>query len=167
MAVMTSATVRPAVLGDLPALVALRLANAEAHLALDPLTYRVPRPDVVADHFRAVLAEGRDAVLVAEAPDGQVVGMIEVLRHADPPEHQILRPEPSAAVHTVVLPDRRDHGVGAALLAAAESWATGQGIRWLSAGIHHRNDRAVAFYRRHGYGDSGLSLGRPLPAPPP
>jgi GNAT superfamily N-acetyltransferase len=157
-------TVRPARLADIPSLVELRLANAEAHLALDPDVYRVPHREAVVGHFAAVLADeaGRDGVLVAEASDGRVVGMIEVLRHADPPEHQILRPEPSAQVHTVVLPGTRGLGVGSALLSAAERWALDRGITYLSAGIHHRNLGAVRFYGRHGYTDAGLSLGRRL-----
>ncbi|MFE9959885.1 GNAT family N-acetyltransferase [Micromonospora sp. NPDC005299] len=157
-------TVRPASVADVHSLVELRLANAEAHLALDPGIYRVPPRDAVVRHFTAVLADdsGRDGVLVAEARDGRVVGMIEMLRQPDPPEHQILRPEPSAQVHTVVLPHARGLGVGAALLKAAERWATDRGITYLSAGIHHRNVGAVRFYRRHGYTDAGFSLGRRL-----
>jgi GNAT superfamily N-acetyltransferase len=149
---------------DVPSLVELRLANAEAHLALDPGTYRVPRRDAVVRHFTAMLGDesGRDGVLVAEAHDGRVVGMIEVLSQSDPPEHQILRPEPSAQVHTVVLPDARGLGVGSALLEAAERWASDRGITYLSAGIHHRNVGAVRFYGRHGYTDAGSSLGRRL-----
>ncbi|MFE9655824.1 GNAT family N-acetyltransferase [Micromonospora sp. NPDC006431] len=158
----TRLTVRPASSADVASLVELRLANAEAHLALDAATYRVPQRDAVVRHFVAILADeaGRDGVLVAEAHDGQVVGMVEVLRHSDPPEHQILRPEPSAQVHTVVLPDARGLGVGSALLAAAERWASGRGITYLSAGIYHRNVDAVRFYSRHGYTDAGLSLGK-------
>ncbi|WP_189194429.1 GNAT family N-acetyltransferase [Micromonospora fulviviridis] len=157
-------TVRPARLADVPSLVELRLANAEAHLALDPGVYRVPQRAAVVRHFTAMLADeaGRDGVLVAEAHDGRVVGMVEVLRYSDPPEHQILRPEPSAQVHTVVLPDARGLGVGSALVRAAQRWATNRGIRYLSAGIHHRNVDAVRFYGRHGYTDAGLSLGRRL-----
>ncbi|MFG1659795.1 GNAT family N-acetyltransferase [Micromonospora chersina] len=155
-------TVRPASVADVPSLVELRLANAEAHLALDPGIYRVPQREAVVRHFTAVLADaaGRDAVLVAEADDGRVVGMIEVLRQSDPPEHQILRPEPSAQVHTVVLPGERGLGVGSALLAAAQRWAADRGITYLSAGIHHRNVDAMRFYRRHGHTDAGFSLGR-------
>ncbi|MBM0257384.1 GNAT family N-acetyltransferase [Micromonospora sp. 4G55] len=155
--------IRPASLADVPFLVELRLANAEAHLALDPDTYRVPQRAAVVEHFSAVLADEsrRDAVLVAEAV-GRVVGMVEVLRNSDPPEHQILRPEPSAQVHTVVLPDSRGLRVGTALLEAAERWATDRGITYLSAGIHHRNIDAVRFYSRNGYTDAGLSLGRQL-----
>ncbi|MEU7678964.1 hypothetical protein AB0C42_29580 [Micromonospora taraxaci] len=45
---------------------------------------------------------------------------------------------------------------------AAARWATGRGISYLSAGIHHRNVDAVRFYSRHGYTNSGLSLGKRL-----
>ncbi|WP_433538138.1 N-acetyltransferase family protein [Micromonospora sp. CA-249363] len=160
----TRLTVRPASLADVASLVELRLANAEAHVALDAATYRVPPRDAVVRHFAATVADeaGRDGVLVAESNDGQVVGMVEVLRHSDPPDHQILRPEPSAQIHTVVLPDVRGLGVGSALLAAAERWAGDRGITYLSAGIYHRNVGAVRFYSRHGYTDAGLSLGKSL-----
>jgi GNAT superfamily N-acetyltransferase len=155
--------IRPAGAADVPALVELRIANAEAHLALDPEVYRVPRREAVVRHFTGMVAGGSgDAVLVAEAPGGRVVGMVEVLPYPDPPEHQILRPEPSAQVHTVVLPGVRGLGVGSALLAAAHAWAADRGLAYLSAGIHHRNAGAVRFYGRHGYTDSGLSLGRRL-----
>lgn len=86
--------------------------------------------------------------------------MVEILRYADAPDHQILRPEPSAQVHTTVLAGHRGLGVGAALLRAAERWAAERGVTYLSAGIHHRNDAAVRFYRRHGYLTAGVSLGR-------
>ncbi|NYH42571.1 GNAT superfamily N-acetyltransferase [Micromonospora jinlongensis] len=138
------------------------MANAEAHLALDAGTYRIPQREAVVRHFAVMLADqaDRDGVLVAETDDGRVVGMVEVLLQSDPPEHQILCPQPSAQVHTVVLPDARGLGVGSVLLQAAERWATSRGISYLSAGIYHRNVDAVRFYSRHGYTDAGLSLGK-------
>nr|WP_239138250.1 GNAT family N-acetyltransferase [Actinoplanes regularis] len=102
-------------------------------------------------------------MLVAEAT-GRVVGMVEVLRGPDPPDHQILRPESSARIHTVVADEARGRGVGSALLTAAEQYAAGAGIVHLSAGIHHRNSGAVRFYGRHGYADSGRSLGKRVTA---
>lgn len=137
------------------------MANAEAHLALDPDTYRLPQREAVIEHFTAVLSDAtaRNAVLVAEQ-GGQVVGMVEVLRLPEPPAHQILRPEPSAQIHTVVLDEARGRGVGSALLDAAGRWAVEHGLSYLSAGIHHRNASAVRFYRRHGYEPSGTSWGR-------
>ncbi|MEH1164789.1 GNAT family N-acetyltransferase [Micromonospora sp. CPCC 205539] len=159
--------VRPASVADLPALVELRLANAQAHIALDPGVYRVPRHDAVVHHFTTVLTDqadhagqlGGDVVLVAEHA-GQVVGMVEVLRLPDPPAHQIVRPVPSAQIHTVVLDTARGLGVGTALLDAAHRWAAEQGVTSISAGIHHRNDGAVRFYRRHGYAPAGTLLKR-------
>lgn len=50
-------TVRPASLADVAALVELRLANAEAHLALDPDVYRVPQREAVVRHFAAMLGD--------------------------------------------------------------------------------------------------------------
>ncbi|MET8092364.1 GNAT family N-acetyltransferase [Micromonospora sp. NPDC005220] len=157
----TRPAVRPASLSDVPALVELRLANAEAHLALDPDTYRLPQREAVIEHFTTVLNDttGRSAVLVAEQ-GGQVVGMVEVLPLPEPPAHQILRPEPSAQIHTVVLGAARGRGVGSALLDAADRWAAEHGITNLSAGIHHRNAGAVRFYRHHGYAPSGTAWSR-------
>jgi GNAT superfamily N-acetyltransferase len=156
-------TVRPAVVADVEVLVGLRVANAEAHLALDPRVYRVPAREAVRCHFTAVLTDDTDqhAVLVAEVA-GRIVGMVEVLRNPPQPDHQILRPEPSAQVHTVVDVDARSGGVGAALLDAAATWASAHTIAFLSAGIHHGNAGAVRFYGRHGFAGSGISLVRRL-----
>lgn len=151
--------IRPAVEADVESLVRLRVANAEAHIALDPGVYRVPAREAVVRHFTAMVRQERHAVLVAETA-GRVVGMVEVLRNPDPPDHQILRPEASAQVHTVVAGQARGGGVGAALLEAAGRWAAARGIAYLSAGIHHRNAGAVRFYGRHGFADSGISLVR-------
>ncbi|MEV4639840.1 GNAT family N-acetyltransferase [Actinoplanes sp. NPDC049548] len=154
-------TVRPAVPADGESLVRLRIANAEAHIALDPQAYRVPAREAVLRHFTAVLTGPAEhhVVLVADL-GGRTVGMVEVVRSPDPPDHQILRPEPSAQIHTVVADEVRGRGVGAALLGAAETWAVAHGITYLSAGIHHRNAGAVRFYERHGFAGSGISLGR-------
>ncbi len=157
--------VRPATVTDVDALVRLRVANAEAHLALDPATYRIPEPAAVRRHFTEVLTagEGRHAVLVAQLA-GRVAGMVEVIRNPDPPDHQILRPGSVAQVHTVVADDARGRGVGTALLSAAEHWAAAAGVTYLSAGIHHRNAGAVRFYGRYGFADSGRSMGLRVPA---
>jgi GNAT superfamily N-acetyltransferase len=158
-------TVRAAVLADVGSLVRMRKANAEAHVVLDPQVYRIPETDAVVRHFSALVTEesARHAVLVADL-EGRLVGMVEVVRDPDPPDHQILRPEPSAQIHTVVAAEERNRGIGSALLEAAAEWAAVHGIGYLSAGIHHRNAGAVRFYSRHGYTDSGRSLGRRITA---
>jgi hypothetical protein len=73
------------------------------------------RSRTVVRHFSAVLTENttRHAVLVAVVA-GRLVGTVEVVRNPDPPDHQILRPEPSAQIHTVVADDVRNQGIGSA-----------------------------------------------------
>lgn len=87
-----SILVRAAEREDVPSLVRLRLANAERHVQLAPAIYRVPDLEAVRRHFEEVLsAESRVLISVAEVA-GDVVGMLEVVLLADPPDHQILVP---------------------------------------------------------------------------
>src|SRR4051794_29956410 len=128
--------VRAAGIEDVPALVELRLANAAVHVALDPRVYREPNRAAVAGYFETAVRSPGLGVLVAVL-GGRVVAMVEVLPGGGAPEHQILRPEKVAQVHTVVLPEARGGGAGAALVAAAEEWARRRGIVALVAGIQH------------------------------
>jgi GNAT superfamily N-acetyltransferase len=158
---MTAAeiTIRPAGPADAEALVRLRLANARAHVALDPAAYRVPDTDAVRRYFADPAAT--DRILVAER-DGRVAGMVEIVPNPEPPDHQILQPRRSAQIHTVVAGDARGGGIGTALVEAAARRAAGQGIAYLSAGIHHANAGAVRFYQRHGFTASGITLTRTI-----
>ena len=150
---------RPATLADVPALVALRLANAAQHVALDPDVFRIPDPDAVRRYFEATL----DSLLitVAEA-EGAVVGMVEIVLLPPAPSHQILVPRTGADIHTVVLDTHRGQGVGAALVAAAEEVAAGHGVTTLFAGIFATNAAAVSFYSARGFGPRGTLLSKPI-----
>jgi GNAT superfamily N-acetyltransferase len=143
-------TIRAAGPADVEALVRLRLANARAHVALDPAAYRVPDTDAVRRYFADPAAT--DRILVAER-DGRVAGMVEIVPNPEPPDHQI---------HTVVAGDARGGGIGTALVEAAARRAAGQGIAYLSAGIQHANAGAVRFYQRHGFTASGIALTRTI-----
>ncbi|MFF7887846.1 GNAT family N-acetyltransferase [Streptomyces sp. NPDC020794] len=157
--------VRAAEREDVPALVRLRLANAERHVQLDPAIYRVPDAEAVSRHFEEVLAaEPKVLILVAEAV-GEVVGMVEVVLLADPPDHQILAPRRAAEIHTVVLDGHRGEGVGAALLRAAEKAAAERGVLIIYAGIFASNKGAVRFYSSAGFGPRGTLLSKEQGAP--
>ena len=161
-----SILVRAAEREDVPALVRLRLANAERHVQLEPAIYRVPDIEAVRRHFEEVLsAEPKVLVLVAEVV-GEVVGMVEVILLADPPDHQILAPRRAAEIHTVVLDGHRGEGVGAALLVAAEQAAAERGVLVTYAGIFAANKGAVRFYSSAGYGPRGTLLSKERGAPP-
>lgn len=158
-------SVREARAGDVPALIRLRRANAERHLALDPDAYRIPDEGVVRSYFEDVLSRGAaSGVLVAVAERvGEVIGMVEVVMMPEPPEHQILVPRRAAQVHTVVLEGHRECGAGSALLAFAERDAAAHEVTHLYAGILAANAGAVRFYSAHGFGGNGISLRKTLP----
>lgn len=160
-----SISVRAAVRGDVSALVRLRLANAEAHVRLDPAGYRVPEAGAVRRHFEGALSgEAGVAIMVAEVA-GEVVGMVELVPLAEPPDHQILVPRQAADVHTVVLDGHRGMGVGSALLEAAEQAAAARRISILYAGIFTPNRRGVRFYSSAGFGPRGTVLSKERGSP--
>lgn len=157
--------VRPAGVGDVPALVRLRVANAEQHIRLAPDLYRIPDPEAVRGHFEEVLADGSKVMVSVAEVDGEVVGMAELVLLADPPDHQILVPRRAADVHTVVLEGHRGRGVGAALVAAAERTAVDLGVTVLYAGVFAPNKDAVGFYSASGFGPRGILLSKLREAP--
>jgi GNAT superfamily N-acetyltransferase len=150
--------IRPVERGDVPALVRLRLANAERHVQLAPDVFRVPGAVAVRRYFEAVV--GSALISVAEL-DGEVVGMAEVVLLPEPPDHQILVPRRGADIHTVVLDGYRGRGVGRALVAAAEQMAAAHGVAHLFAGIFATNHDAVTFYSAAGFGPRGTMLSKP------
>ncbi|MGW0868644.1 N-acetyltransferase family protein [Streptomyces sp. NPDC002611] len=156
--------VRAAERDDVPALVRLRLANAERHVQLDPAVYRVPDTEAVRRHFEEVLSGSKVVILVAEVV-GEVVGMVEMVLLADPPDHQILAPCRAADIHTVVLDGHRGEGVGSALLIAAEQAAAERGVSIIYAGIFAPNKRAVRFYSSAGFRPRGTLLSKEQVAP--
>jgi ribosomal protein S18 acetylase RimI-like enzyme len=161
-----AARIRTARPDDVPALVQLRIANAEQHAGLDPAGYRIPEPAPVRRYFEELLSgpPGDIVVLVAEA-DGTVAGMAElVIRSAPPPDHQILVPLLMADVHTVVLERFRGRGIGSALVRAAEQHAAQRGVAGLIAPILAPNTEAIGFYSRAGFGPHGVILRKDLPA---
>jgi ribosomal protein S18 acetylase RimI-like enzyme len=50
----------------------------------------------------------------------------------------------------------RGVGAGGALLEAAADWAAEAGFRKVALGVFPENERAIAFYERHGFEREGL-----------
>jgi len=157
-------SIRVARTDDVPALVQLRMANAERHAGLDPVGHRIPEADPVRRYFEELLSGPATdiVVLVAEAA-GTVAGMAElVVRTEPPPDHQILVPRLLAEVHTVVLERFRGRGIGTALVRAAEQHAAQRGVSSLIAPILALNTEAIGFYSRAGFGPHGVILSKDL-----
>ncbi len=155
-------TIREARLPDVASLARLRIANAQAHVDLDPASFRVPDAEAVRRYFEDALLAGWDVLILVAEVDGQVAGMAEVVPLPDPPAHQILIPRRSADIHTVVLEGYRDLGLGRTLVAEAERAAVQRGIASLNATILTLNEGAVRFYASNGYGPRGTLLHKDL-----
>jgi GNAT superfamily N-acetyltransferase len=101
---------------------------------------------------------GTDAIVfIAEAADGTPVGAATIARSAHfTGAHQAELGE------LAVVEEVEGQGAAAALLAACEQWARGQGLRFVSLGTGAANTRARAFYARHGYGEEDVRLTKAL-----
>jgi len=139
--------VRPATAGDRASVVALvpRLR------AFGPPPLRAAEALDAAE--RAALERAVDALpdgavlLVAETPDGGVAGVAYAERALDYFTHETHGHLAILAVGAAV----EGRGVGRALLRAVETWAAGQGYRFLTLNVFATNARAKEVYERAGY----------------
>lgn len=143
-------TIRPAVPGD-----ADRLALIGAATFLDGFAGILPGEAIVAhcrrhhaaDSYARHLADGATGWLVEAATGGAPLGYALVTRPDLPGggagDLELKR--------IYLLSRMRGSGAGAALMARAIGHARGQGAARLLLGVHVHNDRAIAFYHRHGF----------------
>ncbi len=82
--------------------------------------------------------------------DGQPCGMVNCF---------VTEADPQTAEMTAfwVAPQQRGQGVGGALVAAIAGWAEAQGMTTLHAWVVEDNARALGFYRKHGFSETGRS----------
>ncbi len=164
-------TIRSAQPGDADALARCWLEMGRYYTALDPEHFRVPDEaglvPWVASHLDEPLAEG-DLRLVAEV-DGRARG--EVSAHIEGPrddaDRQILREHGRTRLLVDLLmveePFRR-HGIGTALMRAAEEWARSMGAASVYLNTYIDSPTAVPFYeRRMGYRRKTLGFTKALP----
>jgi GNAT superfamily N-acetyltransferase len=107
--------------------------------AVDPPTEWPARFDISRWTFFAALADGRrvgGAAVVFRAPG------IEMLRG---------RADVAILWDIRVVPIARGQGVGRALMAAVETWASNHGARWLEVETQDINAPACRFYERCGF----------------
>lgn len=128
-------TIRPMVVSD---------AGHVAELCIE-LGYDVVPADV-AERFAGTADDQDHALLVAEAMDGAILGWVHVHRT------KLLVSPPSAEIGGLIVgSESRRHGVGAALMSAAEEWARGAGCQLVRLRSNVVRTDAHAFYERLGY----------------
>ena len=103
-------------------------------------------------------APGSHAVAWVAELEGRVVGVATA--HVIAAIH---KPDAVAMLTALVVAESaRGHGIGRALVLAAERWAVEQGASAISLTSAVRRTEAHAFYKRLGYDQTGVRLGRTL-----
>ncbi len=95
-------------------------------------------------HLRAARASSHVRVFVAETERG-IVGRLTVARDAHPACNHV------ADIGLMVALAERGRGIGSALLAAAEQWASSVGVVKIELHVFPHNEGAIALYERRGY----------------
>lgn len=98
-----------------------------------------------------------DNVLVAR-DEGTVIGFVTLEIERGRLEGTVTR---GVIPYLFVVPDRRDEGIGAELLDAAETRLVEGGADAVSLDVMADNDAARRFYRRHGYGPHRVTMEKP------
>jgi GNAT superfamily N-acetyltransferase len=116
---------------------------------LAPLTTQLGYPVEPAEQsgrLAAILASDDDVVLVAVDASDTPIGWIHVQDR-----RSMASPRHAQIAGMVVEGAHRSGGVGAALLAAAESWAGERGLASVQVYSRVEREGAHRFYERHGY----------------
>ena len=116
-------------------------------------TSYVPRREAFDPAFEAMLASDGAGVFVAEV-EGAVVGYLVAHQHAT-----LFANAPVAWIEELMVAEpRRGHGVGRALMDAAEEWARAAGCAYVALATR----RAQEFYRAIGYAESAAFFRKQL-----
>lgn len=160
----TPVLVRPARPDDYDAVCAITEQGDALHRERVPWLFQAPEvPSRSREDFTWACAAEDSRILLA-VREG-VVGVAFVgLRSA--PALPVFVPQRWAVLESLVVDARcRRRGIGAALVEAAEAWASDQGAPWLELGVYAANDEARAFYEALGYRPLLTKLHRPLSGP--
>jgi ribosomal protein S18 acetylase RimI-like enzyme len=155
-------SIRRAVPDDLDALTDLYLESARYHAEeTDPLVFRVPERAVARTSIERTMGVHGAAILVAISPDrARCVGYAILVIEPNQMGGGTYREARYAFVDDLAVTEgARGHGVGTAILRAAEAWARERGARAMILDTHPNNGRALRFYKeRMGYQDVQVRL---------
>jgi aminoglycoside 6'-N-acetyltransferase len=158
---------RSATDADEPELIAIQHSSAIHHATIDPDRWQARCIEDSAEARRYWHAQSpRSEGIVAVAPDGKLVGMIELWlkRPRGPAGARI--PRVKVDIGIAVAPELRGRGVGTALLAAAEAWARQHGAERMMLDLDVNNAGAQRLYERVGYRVEAIAMDKPIEPDP-
>ena len=155
-------TIRPAAVGDLPALGRLGALLVRLHHDFDPARFIAAPPQTeegYAAYLGAQMAEPDVIVLVAEA-HGDVLGY--AYTRVEGRDYMALR-GPAGVLHDLVVdPEHRGQGIGRLLLDAALSALAGRGAPRVVLSTAARNEAAQRLFTRAGFRPTMIEMTREL-----
>jgi GNAT superfamily N-acetyltransferase len=132
-----------------PSSLTIRVAEPGDHAAIARLAGQLgydSTPEAIADRVAKMGLAGEHGLAVAQLASGEIAGWIGVHISCT------VETDPSAEVSGLVVDEaRRSRGVGKALLAWAETWASKRGCDSITVRSNVIRERAHGFYQRHGF----------------
>ena len=165
-----SVQIRPSGPGDGEGMARVWLSAGAYYAGLDPALFQAPSADGLAESFEADIGAASDSSerlrLVAEQDD-QVAGWVTA--HIEHPAastaYQFVREYGWTRLFVDALAVDQAlwrHGIGTALLEAAEAWGHGLGADVVRLDTYAEGPVAVPFYERHGYQRRSIRFQKPL-----
>ncbi len=144
-------SIRMATVADAATISALNADVQAVHAAALPWLFKVPSADTFPPAAAAAMLAKDDVLVYVAYLGDEPVGYAyaQVRRH---PETSLQYAFDEIYLHHLsVRPGRRGHGVGDALLGAVRQAANDRGIRQVALDVWSFNERARAFFHRHGF----------------
>ncbi len=160
------AHIRHATAADIPAIQRIYAYGDAFHRAEAPWFFGEHEgPARSAEYLSAQLHGDSSAILVAQEPGAEPVGLLHVsVRTA--PDLPFYTPRRYAMIEAlIVLPEAQRRGIGTTLLRRAEAWALEQGLTQIEMGVWEFNITAQRLYEREGYATIRRALRKELPGP--
>lgn len=146
---IVSATIRPAVKEDHPAITIIGFETQEIHADGYPDIFRHGVSGIPLEYFMHVI-EGKDTTVFVAETDEQVVGYVFLNVH-DAAPYGFLMPRRLAEISDIaVLRAFNNRGIGHQLFTASTEWAKARGATSLELQVWEFNKNAIAFYERLG-----------------
>jgi GNAT superfamily N-acetyltransferase len=163
-----SVQIRPPRPGDGEGMARVWLSAGAYYAGLDPAHFQVPSADGLAESFEADPGpRGQDALQLVAELDGEVAGWVTA--HIEHPAASMAYRFVRESGWTRLFIDALvvdqvlwRHGIGTALLKAAESWGGDRDADVVRLNTYAEGPVAVPFYERHGYRRRSILFQKPL-----
>jgi diamine N-acetyltransferase len=147
---MNEPTIRKADIGDVQNIQDLYAQLDRHHAELLPNIFRPIEEKARPNGLIQEWIDRDDADYLVAVLDGQIVGFIN-LQYSAHPKYPVFQEHGFAAIENTIVDDaHRNKGIGAALFAAAITWATKRDLQYMQTTVWHENTVAREFYSKHG-----------------